>query len=60
MEVDEVSKSYLNLEEIIKKETKAECNTAGKMAKESCSKVKLQREKLEEILQRLDSTSVKK
>ena len=56
MEVDTVSKSYFNLEEVLKKEAQEKCETTGKIAKDSCDRVKLQREKLDQILYKLGGT----
>ena len=54
MEADLASKSYYNLEELIRKESLAKCSSFGEIARDSGSKFKLQRKKLDELLEKLN------
>ena len=59
MEADLASKSYYNLEELIRKESLAKCSSFGEIARDSGSKFKLQRKKLDELLEKLNSEELK-
>jgi len=59
MDKDAFSKSFFDLEAIIKKEAKKECSEAEKDAKEAKEKIVSQRYKLDSLLKKLSDTSEK-